>query len=103
MGSSRQRDIREVGTAAPDFRLPRLDGGEFSLGEQRARGPVWLAFFKGSCPVCQLTLRILSRIQAGQKDGALSLFAVSQDDAEDTRGFNRHFKVALPTLLDSED
>jgi peroxiredoxin len=48
--------------------------------------------------VCQLTFPFLERIHNG---GTLPVYAVSQDDAEDTREFNREFGIALPTLLDS--
>ncbi len=93
----------DVGSPAPDFRLARLGGGEISLREQLAHGPVLLTFFKISCPVCQLTLPILERIHAGRKDGLLSLVAVSQDDDASTREFQRHFGVTFPTLLDAEE
>lgn len=35
------------GDRAPDFRLPSTDGGELSLSELRARGPVILSFYRG--------------------------------------------------------
>ncbi len=88
------------GSRAPGFRLARLEGGEATLAELTAHGPVLLAFFKVSCPVCQMTLPYLDRLQA---PGGLSLYAVSQNDADETRDFNRRFGVGLPTLLDSED
>jgi peroxiredoxin len=57
-----------------------------------------IAFYKTTCPVCQLTFPYLERIH---KAGTLPVYAVSQDDAEDTREFNREFGLTLPTLLDS--
>jgi peroxiredoxin len=102
MASARQREILRAGAPAPDFRLPELANREVSLQEELARGPVLLAFFKVSCPVCQLTLPILNRIAEGRKDPSLTFFGVSQDDAGDTREFNRRFGVKFPTLLDSE-
>jgi peroxiredoxin len=59
---------------------------------------VLLAFFKISCPVCQFTLPYLNRIHPGVK-----VYGVSQNDAEDTRDFVRHYKLAYPVLLDPED
>ena len=100
MGSHRSRRLLAEGAAAPDFRLPRLDGGEVSLGELVAAGPALLAFFKITCPVCQLTLPFLQRIHT---PATLSVYAVSQNDPEDTREFNRDFRITLPTLLDSEE
>ena len=103
MASSKHREILRSGAPAPDFRLPELANGEVSLREQLAHGPVLLAFFKVSCPVCQLTLPILERIASRRKDQSAAFFGISQDDAEDTHDFNRRFGVKFPTLLDSEE
>ncbi len=89
----------QPGSAAPEFRLPLLGGGEASLGELTAPGPVLLAFFKVSCPVCQLTLPFLERIHAG---GGLRVYGVSQNDAKSTAAFHREYGVTFPTLLDPE-
>ena len=92
----------DTGTRAPDFRLAALDGGEFSLEDLLSRGPVVLAFFKVSCPVCQMTFPYLERIHAAV-GSALPLYGISQNDAEDTRDFSQRFGVTFPILLDSED
>ena len=99
-GETALRDLLSKGTLAPEFRLPRLEGGEVSLDEMRARGPALLAFFKVTCPVCQMTFPFLERIQSS---GRLPIYGVSQNDARDTRDFHRRFGVTFPTLLDSED
>ena len=62
-----------------------------------ANGPVLLAFFKITCPVCQLTFPFLERLHTA---GTLPIYGISQNDAEDTREFNQHFGVTFPTLLD---
>jgi peroxiredoxin len=98
MGAAKQRKLLDPGSRAPDFRLPRLDGGTVALQEILASGPALIAFFKTTCPVCQFTFPFLARIH---KPGTLSVYAVSQDDAEDTREFNRQFGLAIPTLLDT--
>ncbi len=86
------------GAPAPDFRLSRLDGGEATLQELAARGPFLLVFFKIGCPICQMTLPYLERLAP-----SLPVYAVSQNDAEDTREFNLHFGLTLPVLLDPEE
>jgi peroxiredoxin len=98
MAAGKHGKLLAPGSAAPDFRLPQLDGGAVALQEILANGPAVIAFFKTTCPVCQLTLPFLERIH---KSGTLPVYAVSQDDAEDTREFNREFGLTLPTLLDS--
>ena len=86
------------GDIAPDFRLKRLGGGEISLQEILARGPVLLAFYKVSCPTCQFTFPYLERM-AGQS--TIPFFGVSQDDEEATREFREDFEITFPSLLDS--
>jgi peroxiredoxin len=98
MAAGKHRKLLDPGSRAPDFRLPRLDGDTIALQEILASGPALIAFFKTTCPVCQLTLPYLGRINT---PGTLPVYAISQDDAEDTREFNREFGIALPTLLDT--
>ena len=40
-------DALEIGDTAPAFRLARAGGGELSLNEARAAGPVVLIFYRG--------------------------------------------------------
>jgi peroxiredoxin len=100
MAARRTRKLIDPGSRAPNFRLPRLDGAEATLQELVSNGPVLLAFFKISCPTCQFTFPFLERLHAA---GSLPIYGISQNDAEDTREFNREFGVTFPTLLDSEE
>ena len=99
MASRRERSLLEVGSAAPGFRLARLDGSETALGELIARGAVLLVFFKVTCPVCQMSMPFLERLHLS----GLRVHGISQNEAEDTREFNRYFGVTFPMLLDSEE
>lgn len=100
MAAFRQHKLVAEGSPAPDFRLSRLDGGTVALPELIANGPILLAFFKVTCPVCQLTFPFLQRLH---NPTALPIYGVSQNCEEDTREFNRYFGVTFPTLLDRED
>jgi peroxiredoxin len=100
MAARGQHRLLEEGSRAPEFQLELLDGGATTLTQILAGGPALLAFFKISCPVCQMTFPFLERIHAS---GAVRIFGVSQNDAGDTHEFNREFGVTFPTLLDSED
>ncbi len=100
MAARGQHRLLESGSRAPEFRLERLDGGTTALVEILAGGPALLVFFKISCPVCQMTFPFLERIHLA---GAARIFAISQNDAADTREFHQEFGVTIPTLLDSED
>jgi thiol-disulfide isomerase/thioredoxin len=64
-----------------------------------AGGGALLAFFKVSCPVCQLTFPFLERIAQA---GTLRVIGVSQDDARQTGRFAREYGVTFPLLLDEE-
>jgi len=85
------------GEQAPVFELKKLNGGKQSLEEILKAGPALVAFYKISCPVCQLTAPYLERLSAG---GKIQIVGVSQDDVEATQGFNQRFGVTFPTLLD---
>ena len=56
-----------------------------------------LAFYKVSCPICQLTFPYLERLAASE---SVQMIAISQDDATTTEGFNRRLGITFPTLLD---
>lgn len=91
------------GVQAPDIRLSSLDGTIFSLREELKKTPVVAVFFKVSCPVCQMALPYVERLfQAYGRSGKLSLIGISQDNASDTRAFNREFGVTFPVLLDDK-
>jgi peroxiredoxin len=100
MAARGQHRLLETGSRAPEFRLELLVGRSITLAKLLAGGPVLLAFFKISCPVCQMTFPFLERIHAA---GAARIFGISQNDAADTREFNEEFGVTFPTMLDSED
>lgn len=57
------RDGVPVGTAAPAFRLPRLDGGEVSLDELRGQR-VLLIFSDPACPPCG---ELLPKLEAAHR------------------------------------
>jgi peroxiredoxin len=100
MAARGQHRLLEPGSRAPEFHLELLNGESATLTEILTGGPVLLAFFKISCPVCQMTFPFLERIHAA---GAVRIFGISQNDAGDTSEFNQEFGVTFPTLLDSED
>jgi peroxiredoxin len=88
------------GTKAPDFTLPTIDGGKFSLSEELKRGPVVLAFFKVSCPTCQYALPFLQRIFKAYACRNVSIVGVTQNASQDTAAFLQKFGVTFPVLLD---
>jgi peroxiredoxin len=88
------------GTKAPDFRLPLVGGGEFSLREELTKSAVVLAFFKISCPVCQWAFPLYDRLAQKLKQAGVTMIGVSQDDRQSTLDFMRRFGVNFPVALD---
>jgi peroxiredoxin len=89
-----------AGKVAPDFTLPTLKGGSVSLGDALKRGPVVLAFFKISCPVCQFAFPYIERLQQAYKDKSITVIGVSQNDARDTTLFAKEYGITFPLALD---
>jgi len=90
----------QPGAPAPDISLPDLNGTDWTLRDALPDGPVVLAFFKVSCPTCQLTFPFLQRL-ADSPDGRSRLIAIAQDDAPDAREFQQRLGVSMPTLIDA--
>jgi peroxiredoxin len=101
LGNSRDgKTTIQVGDKAPLFDLRDAAGNEYSLAEELRKGPVIVAFFKISCPVCQFTFPFLERLFKVYGENAATFLAVSQDDALDTREFCVEHGVTFPALLD---
>jgi peroxiredoxin len=90
----------EIGNVAPRFSLKAVDGKTHSLDALLERGPVVLAFFKISCPVCQFTFPFVQRISERFANQNVSVIGISQDDARSTKDFNQEYGVKFPTLVD---
>jgi peroxiredoxin len=89
-----------AGAQAPDFKLPTIDGHQFSLSQGLNKGPVVLAFFKVSCPVCQYAFPYFERMFQANREASVSFIGVSQDDASKTDTFLKQFGVTFPIALD---
>ena len=88
-----------AGVTAPDFTLPTLQGGSFSLADALKRGPVVLAFFKITCPVCQYAFPFIERIHKAYGD-KVTVIGVSQNPAPDTKMFVKEYGITFPVALD---
>ena len=102
VGSSQKMTTIVAGQTAPDFSLKSIDGTEYSLPKLLERGPVFISFFKVSCPVCQFTFPFLERLykRYGGKD--VSFLGISQDSSRATKEFADEYGVTFPMLLDTE-
>ncbi len=90
----------DAGDAAPDFELPALDGTRARLSEALRGGPVLLAFFKSECRTSDLLFHYLPGF--ANTYPSLTVWAISQDDAEESAEFARSRELDLPVLVDSD-
>jgi peroxiredoxin len=89
-----------TGKKAPDFTLLGMDGQQFSLKQALLQGPVVLAFFKISCPVCQYAFPFLERIHQAYGNKKVAIVGVSQNSKKDTQLFVNQFGLTFTVLLD---
>jgi peroxiredoxin len=102
---SKSRDGKatiQPGQKAPLFTLRDAAANEYSLADELRKGPVVVAFFKISCPVCQFTFPFLERLNKSFGNSTATFLGVSQDDALDTREFCTEYGVTFPALIDDE-
>lgn len=88
------------GVVAPDFTLPTVDGKPVSLSEVLKRGPVLLAFFKVSCPVCQYAFPFFERVFQANRGTNITVLGVSQDNAKNTQAFIQQYGVTFPVVVE---
>jgi peroxiredoxin len=91
-----------TGKLAPDFTLSTLDGKQVALPDLRQRGPVVLAFFKVSCPVCQYAFPLCERMAQAHKNSGATFLGISQNNPSDAKAFARQFGVTFLIAIDDE-
>lgn len=92
----------QVGYRAPDFTLPRLDGGEVTLSDLRGQVVV-VNFWATWCPPCRAEMPDLQRAYEERKDEGLTILAVNttfQDSESSAAQFVQDLALDLPILLD---
>src|SRR4051812_20352040 len=90
-----------IGAKAPDFELATPDGRTHRLSDALKKGPVALIFYKSECPTCQFTFPFAQKIfdKVGQTAG-LTLWGISEDDADETKLFAKQFGITFDILID---
>src|ERR1035441_8396437 len=92
--------VLNAGVLAPDFTLPTVQGGQVSLRQALAKGPIVLVFFKVSCPVCQYAAPFLERVFQANRAANVTVLGISQDKARDTKDFMREYGVTFPVYFE---
>jgi peroxiredoxin len=89
-----------AGVRAPSFTLPTVQGNRVSLDDAPQKGPVVLAFFKVSCPVCQYSFPLFERLYQANQGAEVTVLGISQNNLRDTKEFLREYGVTFPVALD---
>ena len=92
----------EAGILAPDFTLPTLEGHQVSLKNLLQRGPVVLAFFKVSCPVCQYAFPFYERLFHANQGANVTVLGISQDGMQKAADFRHEYGVNFPIAIDDD-
>jgi peroxiredoxin len=90
------RDGLAAGSAAPDFRLPRVGGGELSLSAYRGR-KVLLLFSDPKCAPCNALLPDLQRRYAAGSE--VDVVMVSRGDHAANASKIAELRVTFPVVL----
>jgi peroxiredoxin len=90
------------GKIAPNFSLEGIDGKNYSLDEERKSKLVLAAFYKKSCPVCQLTFPFLERLSKAYGGAPVEVLGIAQDEAHEAEQFAEEFQLSFPIVIDEE-
>jgi len=89
--------VLAAGTLAPDFEVPRLEGGTVRLSALRGR-VVLLDFWATWCPPCRAEMPWLVQLGAAYEARGLTLLAMSQDNPPDQQALVAEYARGLPGL-----
>ena len=81
------------GDQAPQLHLPDIDTGQ-TVDDPWRQSPVVLAFFKSTCPVCQMTAPMVRAMA----DGGARVVAVGEDPRPTLVDFRARFDQHVPTV-----
>lgn len=85
----------EIGTVAPEFELPDLEGRSVRLSDSRGRATL-VVFWDPACTFCRRTLPELRAVEKDSSDGTPRIIVVSRGDRE----ANQAMGFGSPVLLD---
>jgi len=94
-----KRDGLKAGTVAPEFRLPRLDGGELALSDLRGKF-VLLVFSSPHCGPCNILAPKLEKFH--RKLPQLELVMISQREPAENRAKVKEHGLTFPVALQKQ-
>ena len=75
----------EIGSAAPDFRLPGVDGKQYSLESFRSADILVVVFTCNHCPTAQAYEDRIKQLATDYKDKKVAVVAISPNDPQAVR------------------
>lgn len=91
-----------IGSQAPDFRLPALDGQTITLSSFKGK-PVLINFWKTTCPPCVLEMpHLQATFDEWSKKGLVFLSVNIGEEVATVREFIQSNGYTFPVLLDSD-
>lgn len=89
------------GVKAPNFTLTNPLGGQITLYDELAKGPVILTFYRGSwCPFCNIQLRAYQQFLAEIEILGGRLIAISPQSPDHSLSQKEKEELAFPVLSD---
>src|SRR5438477_5755471 len=74
-----------IGDAAPDFKLPGVDGKDYTLKDFASARLLLVIFTCNHCPTAQAYEKRIMQLQADYKDKGVALVAISPNDPKAVR------------------
>jgi len=93
------RDGLKAGAVAPEFQLPRIDGGELSLANLRGER-VLLVFSDPNCGPCDELAPRLQELHEARPD--LQVLVISRRDADATRAKANSLGLTFPIVVQKQ-
>ncbi len=92
-----------IGSEAPDFTLPDLDGAEVSLKQFRGK-VILLNFWATWCPPCKAEMPSMNKLNQMFKDKGLVVIAISSDRSKkQVKRFLKKTPVSFTILYDPKN
>jgi thiol-disulfide isomerase/thioredoxin len=101
MHPSTETPALEVGSPAPAFKLPDLNGQQISLDQYKGK-VVLLDFWATWCNPCRISMPLLEQLQKEYPNNLVLLAVNLQDARDDVREFMRQQHLNSQVLLDEK-